>query len=77
MGMNLQQRRRAIEAEQQTGDLVRDYIAEATVLRRLEIGGVVFARGSVLPRDIVMAIAPRNLRAMVTNHFLEIHLERK
>jgi hypothetical protein len=76
MGMNLQQRRRSMEAEQRFdgGDLMRSYIAGATTLRRLEFGGVTYRRGATLTRAQVLDVAPRNLRAMIVNHFLEVKL---
>ncbi len=75
--MNRQQRLRAIEDEQSFGVATPDDYASATAVRPLAIGGVRFKRGSSLSREILVAMAPRNLRAMVANNFIELHIERK
>jgi hypothetical protein len=72
MAMNLAQRRQALEDDASSA-ISAKMIAGALVLQRLEIGGVSFPRGAVLPSEIVEAIAPRNLRALLANHFIEPH----
>jgi hypothetical protein len=71
--VNRNQRLRSLEAEQRfDGDFTRRYAAGAVVLRRIEMAGIVYARGATLSRSQVLDIAPRNLRAMIVNHFLEV-----
>lgn len=77
MGMHRQQRLRAIEDEQRFGALAMDDIAGGTAIRPLTIGGVTFKRGATLSREILTAMKPQSLRAMVVNHYLELTLNRE
>jgi hypothetical protein len=72
MAMNRNQHLRSLEAEQAYNAIQLKAIAGATALRQLNIAGVSFPRGSYLPGEIVKAIAPRNLRALVLNHFVQL-----
>lgn len=70
--MNRQQKLRSLECE--AGYVPPDHIGSARVLRSLEIGGVVFKRGTMLTREQLLAMKPENCRAMILNDFVELHL---
>ncbi|HTA99369.1 MAG TPA: hypothetical protein VK804_02750 [Bradyrhizobium sp.] len=70
--MNRAQRLRALEREASFAVPDDIAIAEANVLRRLDIGGRVFKRGDVLSSAQLLAIPSANLRAMVVNRYLEL-----
>ena len=70
--MNRAQRLRSLERE--ASFAMPDDIAEAVVLRAINIGGRAWRRGEVLPREQLLKIPRANFQAMVISRYLELQL---
>jgi hypothetical protein len=71
MGMNHQQRMRALENLANVNAALR-YAGSAEVLRPLTLGDRKVRRGEVLTREELERIAPANLKAMAANRWINL-----
>jgi hypothetical protein len=74
MGMNHQQRMRSLEDLERVSFALA-HIGSAEVQRPFSIGSRNVRRGEVLTRDELLQIPSANLRALASNHFLNLTLD--